>query len=289
VGAHDAGAMNNGIDIHQAGSATGSRMTYDGVYVYGMYQKAPFRKGMQFTNLGERDVIVLPHVQGNLRFTNCGRATVLANCSYEGSVVVDGKDKARDGLLGFQTRLATIVTYGLYLRDNNSIVMSDFYVEQADNGYWFEGAADDPPGRATLTGAKFQSFTSADPEKNNMLNIREYRGQVFIGPYQFYQEPKRMRIKQQGEGQVDVVLWGCSWYGAQPDPQLRASARLLAVGNEYYGPKLEQKSAAERSFFTATPTESTLRDLCHALDDLRRLGEADLRLCSQTPPGPGLR
>ena len=80
-----------------------------------------------------------------------GRATVLANCSYEGSVVVEGKDKARDGLLGFQTRLATIVTHGLYLRDNHSIVMSDFYVEQADNGYLFEGAPDDPPGRATIT------------------------------------------------------------------------------------------------------------------------------------------
>ena len=167
IGAHDAGAMNNGIDIHQLGSANASHMTYDGVYVFGMYQKAPLRKGLRFTDLGEKDVVVMPHVQGNLRFVNCGRATVLANCSYEGSVVVEGKDKARDGLLGFQTRLATIVTHGLYLRDNHSIVMSDFYVEQADNGYLFEGAADDPPGRATLTGAKFHSFTSNDPAKNN--------------------------------------------------------------------------------------------------------------------------
>ena len=145
------------------GTARPSRVTYDGVYVFGMYQKQPLRKGLLFTKLGENDVVIMPHVQGNLHFVNCGRATVLANCSYEGSVVVEGKDKARDGLLGFQTRLATIVTHGLYLRHNHSIVMSDFYVEQADNGYLFEGAADDPPGRATLTGAKFHSFTSSDP------------------------------------------------------------------------------------------------------------------------------
>jgi hypothetical protein len=29
-------------------------------------------------------------------------------------VVVEGKDQAHDGLLGFQTRLATLVTHGLY-------------------------------------------------------------------------------------------------------------------------------------------------------------------------------
>lgn len=128
-GAHDAGAMHNGIDIEQVGSANASHMTYDGVYVFGMYQKAPLRQGLRFTNLTEKDVVVLPHVQGNLRFVNCGRATVAANCSYEGSVVVEGRDQARDGLLGFQTRLATIVSHGLYLRDNHSIVMSDFYAE----------------------------------------------------------------------------------------------------------------------------------------------------------------
>ena len=41
VGAHDAGTMNNSIDIHQLGSGRVSHMTYDGVYVFGMYQKAP--------------------------------------------------------------------------------------------------------------------------------------------------------------------------------------------------------------------------------------------------------
>jgi hypothetical protein len=278
IGSHDTGPMNNGIDVHQAGSGKSSHITYDGVYVFGMYQKAPQRKGMVFTGLDENDVVLMPHVQGNLRFVNCARATVLANCSYEGSVVVEGKDKGRNGLLGFQTRLATIVSHGLYLRNNHSIVMSDFYVEQADNGYLFEGAADDPPGRATLTGAKFQSFTSNDPGKNTLLDIRGYQGQIFIGPYQFYQEPKRMRIKQRGSKAVDVLLWASSWYGAKPDPQLGPTARLLAAGNEFYGTAPDVESAVERAFFQEGPSNTTLAQLSRALDDLRRLGEADLRL-----------
>jgi hypothetical protein len=278
IGSHDAGAMNNSLDIHQLGSSNASHMTYDGVYVFGMYQKAPLRQGLLFTGLGEKEVVVMPHVQGNLRFVDGGRATVLANCSYEGSVVVEGKNKARDGLLGFQTRLATIVSHGLYLRDNQSIVMSDFYVEQADNGYLFEGAADDPPGRATLTGAKFHSFTSNDPAKNNLLDIRNYRGQISIGPYQFYQEPKRMRMKQQGAEPVDLVVWASSWYGAKPDPQLGPAARLSPVGNEFYGTAPEAGPATERLFFKDAPTDAMLAQLSRALDDLRRLGEADLRL-----------
>lgn len=278
VGAHDAAPMNNGIDIHQVGSTRSSRVTYDGIYVFGMYQKAPLRKGLCFTNLGARDTVILPHVQGNLRFVNCGSATVLANCSYEGSVVVEGKGKARDGLLGFQTRLATIVTHGLYLRNNHSIVMSDFYVEQADNGYSFEGTAEDPPGRATLTGAKFQSFTSSDLKKNNVLEIRDYRGQIFIGPYQFYQEPKRMRLKQQGAEPVELFVWGSSWYGARPDPQLGSGAILWAAGNEFYGAAPDADPVMERMFFEEAAPDATLAHLSRALDDLRRLGEADLRL-----------
>jgi hypothetical protein len=278
IGAHDAGAMNNGIDIHQLGSSHASHMTYDGVYVFGMYQKAPLRKGLRFSGLGKNEVVVMPHVQGNLRFVNCGRATVLANCSYEGSVVVEGRDPAREGLLGFQTRLATIVSHGLYLRDNHSIVMSDFYVEQADNGFLFEGAAEDPPGRATITGAKFQSFTSSDPAKNTLLEIRGYHGQIAVGPYQFYQEPKRMRMKQQGPAPLDLILWASSWYGARPDPQLGPAARLSPVGNEFYGAAPEVEPAAHRAFFGEAATASALAQLSAVLDDLRRLGEVDLQL-----------
>jgi hypothetical protein len=278
IGAHDAGAMNNGIDLHQLGSSNATHVTYDGVFVFGMYQRAPSLKGLRFTDLGKNEVVLMPHVQGNLRFVDCGRATVLANCSYEGSVIVEGKDNARDGILGFQTRLATIVTHGLYLRDNHSIVMSDFYVEQADNGFLFEGAADDPPGRATITGAKFQSFQSNDPAKNNLLDIRNYHGQIAIGPYQFYQDPKRMRVRQDGPEPVHLVLWASSWYGAKPDPQLSSTARLSAVGNEYYGTTPDVEPDVERTFFQEAPTDATLAELSRALDDLRRLGEIDIRL-----------
>ncbi|MBV9866889.1 MAG: hypothetical protein JO316_16170 [Abitibacteriaceae bacterium] len=270
------GAMNNSMDIHQTGSTRPSFMSYDGVYVYGMYQKQPLRQGLYFTGLGAGDVVVMPHVQGNLHFVNCGRATILANCTYEGSVVVEGKDKARDGLLGFQTRLATIVPYGLYLRDNNNIVMSDFYMEQSDNGYRFEGTPDDPPGRATIQGAKIQ-FTAPkdDPTKNITFDIHNYRGQIFFGPDQFYTEPKLKRLQQEGTGPLELFLLGCAWYDSKPEVQLGPAAKLFTIGNEAYGMQTVQYGAED------VMTNQTLAAVSHSLDDLRRLGAADIRFSHQ--------
>jgi hypothetical protein len=273
IGTHDAGEMNNRMDVRQTGSGKPSHMTYDGVYVFGMYQKQPFRKGLWFTGLGAGDVVVMPHVQGNLHFVDCGRASILANCTYEGSVVVEGKDKGRDGLLGFQTRLATAVTYGLYLRDSHSIVMSDFYVEQSDSGYRFEGAPGDPPGRATIQGAKVEfTVPKDDPAKNTTFDILDYRGQIFFGPDQFYTEPKLKRIRQEGAGAVELFLVGCAWYDSKPEVQIGPAARLFIVGNEGFGMQNVQYGAEDAM------TGETLPSLSHALDDLRRLGELDLRV-----------
>lgn len=266
-------SLTNSVDIRQTGSGRPSHMTYDGVYVYGMYQKQPWRKGLWFSHLGAGDVVVMPHVQGNLHFVDCGRATILANCSYEGSVVVEGKNKARDGLLGFQTRLATVVPYGLYLRDSHSIVMSDFYVEQSDSGYLFEGAPGDPPGRATIQGAKVEfTVPPGDPARNTAFDIRDYHGQIFFGPDQFYTEPKQEHIRQQGANPVALFLIGCAWYDSRPDIQIGPSTRLFTIGNEAFGMQSVQYDAADAM------TPQTLPALSQALDDLRRLGAADLRL-----------
>ncbi len=279
VGSHDAGAMNNAIDILQTGSGGPSRMTYDGVYVFGMYQKQPFRKGLHFRNLGPQEVVVMPHVQGNLHLTDSAQATILGGCTYEGSIVVDGKDPRRTGLLGFLTRLATLCTHGLYLRDNQSIVMSDFYVEQADNGFVFEGEAGLPPGRATIQGAKLHFTVAKDePTKGTAMEIRDYAGQVFFGHSQFYIEPTEVRLRHRGSAPFDLYLLANCFYRTRPAVQADASAHLWLVGNEAVG-EIEGTTVAKGTFDAAdTLPAAQWTALSAALDDLRRLGEADLRL-----------
>jgi len=282
VGNHDSGAMDNGVDILQTGSDQPSRMTYDGVFVYGMYQKQPFRKGLQFSGLGPGAVVVLPHVQGNLRFIDSAQATIMANTTFEGSVVVEGKDKRRDGLLGFQTRLATVVTHGLYLKDNHSIVMSDFYVEQSDNGSVFEGSTEDPPGRATIQGAKV-NFTvpKNDESKGVAMTITNYGGQIFLGHDQFYCEPVNVRIIQTGDKALELFLMAICFYNTKPEIHKNQSAQVYLVGND--GFKLPEQTTEYQA--DDKVDAQALAKIAAALDDLRRLGETDLRLNHGGTPG----
>jgi len=278
VGNHDSGPMNNGIDILHTGSDQPSHMTYDGVFVYGMYQRQPFRKGLHFRSLGDKALVVIPHVQGNLRFVDSARATFLVNCSYEGSVVVEGKGRRRDGLLGFQTRLSTITTHGLYLRDNHSIVMSDFYIEQADDGYVLEGSAGDPPGRATIQGAKVDFTHGGEAREGTVLDIRNYGGAVFFGPNQFYASLPRVPILHQGQRTLDLFLWGNCFYKTHLDAQKSPSLRLHLLGNEGVAVDAKDNVLSHENRARDNMSPDHLARLAPALDDLRRLGGLDLRI-----------
>ncbi len=270
VGTHDLGPMNHACDIRQTGSGQPSRMTYDGVFVYGTYQKQPVRQGLQLVDLGPDDVVVMPDVTGNLRFTNCGRATVLVNVSYEGSVVIEGTEPIRDGLLGFQTRLATIVTHGLNVRDNQSVVMSDFYIEQADNGLVFAGGPGLPPGRATIQGGKLHFHDVVG--SGTALSIDDYCGQISLGHQQFYREPAAVKVRQRGDCPVELVILGSCFYGVTLDIQQEAGLRLTLAGNVAGG-----KTPAPPEVSDRLPSGAMAR-LAAALDDLRRLGAADEQL-----------
>jgi hypothetical protein len=278
VGNHDAGQMNNAIDIIQTGSGRPSRMTYDGVFVYGMYQKQPLRKGLHFKGLGEKAVVVVHHVQGNLRFIDSARATFLLGCSYEGSVVVEGRDRRRSGFLGFQTRLSTITTHGLYLRDNHSIVMSDFYIEQAMDGLVLEGFPGGPAGRAVIQGAKVDFTHGGKGQDSTVLSINDYGGEVFFGPDQFYASLPRVPIVHKGDRNLDLFLWGNCFYRTHLEVQKESSMNLHLLGNEGVGVTGKGKELTDENRARDNLPTEKLGRLAPALDELRRLGELDLEI-----------
>lgn len=273
LGHGDSGVSNAGLNIDQVGTETGSRTTYDGVWVYGLYRRDPFNQGIRFLNLGAKDTVIIQQVQGNMHFVDSAAATVIANNTYEGSVVVDGKSPKRDGILGFQFRLATLVTHPLYLRDSNSIVMSDLYVEQSNSGLYFEGHDGDPAGRATIQGAKLNTGGHpAEAVNFRLFDINNYRGQIFFGHDQLYVEPNPLPVVQVGAQTVDLTVFGCCYYATKPDEQVTSAAKLSYVGNEGFGMSKVGYAAGDVNASSALPS------LALALDDLRRLGAVDVAL-----------
>lgn len=283
IGHHDLGPMNHGPDVLQTADGPSS-MTYDGVYVFGMYQKQPFVHGLWLQGLGPEAVVNLVHVQGNLRIVDSAAATILGGCTYEGSITVEGRGGRRDGLLGFLTRLCTLCTHALYLRDSHHFVASDFYIEQADNGLVFEGRDGDPPGRATIQGAKLQFSTAGQPDAaHTVITVDNYHGSIFLGPDQFYVEPALMPVRQSGAQPVELFFAANAFYNTRLVPELGPAGRIYRVANDVFGDQAEAIRAAAADTDAATALER----LTEALDDLRRLGEVDLRLNHPDVPRAG--
>jgi hypothetical protein len=260
IGSHDAGAMNNAVDVLLTASGP-CLLRLDGVYVFGMYQKQPGKKGFVARDLPKGAVVHALHVQGNLRFQDSARARVLIGTSYEGSVTVEGKKRERGGLLGFMTRLCTISTHALYVRDNHSIAMSDFYSENADHHMSLQGEAGDPEGRVTVMGAKSHVHKS----DNGLIDIQGYGGQVLFGPNQFYTQPKPVGIAHSGTRPVDLIFLANFFYDTSPDLRLAPAAVPAFVANE--GPGSDDRIPP-----------GTLEKVARSLDDLRELGRLDLEL-----------
>ncbi len=292
VGNHDFGPMNHGDDIHVISNlGTPCRLTLDEVSAFGMYQKAPDEHGLHFDQLPPGSVVEAIHVQGNLRITGSDRALFLFRTSYEGTVTIRGPaasgtvpifvagghkngtvpfgitvdtktctaSAAPEGFLGFLTRLATQSKPTLRVCDNRSIVMSDFYNEQSDQHMVFEGAAGQPEGSVTIQGPKMYMFT-----QEPVIDIRDYAGRIYYGQSQFYTEPKEPRFVSHGTRLVRLILAGHFWYNTKPRFELGPEVKLTLVAN---------REVPDRGV-----DDEALKAISAALDDLRRLGELDLRL-----------
>ncbi|MBL7040281.1 MAG: hypothetical protein ISR77_16710 [Pirellulaceae bacterium] len=130
-------------------------LTCDGLFVIKRLKHAqpPFPPGILCRDLGPDTTVIINGNVGGMHFDNSARATVLVPLSYYGTFVVEGEAKKRDGLLGVLSRFSG-GDYNVIVKDNHSVVMSDYYSENSGNIFLLQGAAGDPPGRVVVQGAK---------------------------------------------------------------------------------------------------------------------------------------
>lgn len=263
IGGHDFGPMTHGADVLvTTPSGRPCSLFLDEVSAFGMYQKQPDAHGIRFVSLAPGSVIDARHVQGNLVIRDSARATLLFETSYEGTVTVEGGVPLRDGFTGFQTRLGTVTRPGLRVRDNHSLVMSDFYVEQSDQYMTLEGRLGQPAGRVTIQSPKMHMFT-----QEPVLAISNYTGEVYWGQSQFYIDPKEPRFLATGDRPVRLTLAGHFWYDTKPCWEL--------------GPQVDLTLLANRDLPDQGCDEAALASIARSLDDLRRLGEVDLAVAQE--------
>ena len=257
AGHHDFGLMTNGDDIWiTSASNQPCQLTVDGVYVYGMYDLNPNAHGMHFDSLPTGSVVTVPNVQGNLWITNCAQATLLFRTSYEGTATIRGPSSTNN-IPGFLTRMATITDPALQVFDNQSVVMSDFYVESSEQIAVFSGTPDENAGTVTIQGPKAEMSTTNIP----VFDIQGYAGRIYYGQVLFYCQPAQTIFQASATTSLQLILAGDVWYNNSPVFNLDPAVTPTLLGNS---------GAADSGV-----TPGSLTALSNALDDLRRLGQLD--------------
>ena len=246
-----------GGDIRQYPSANGSRVTYHTVYVAGKYVEMPFIQGFRFVDLKKHDTVILDGIEGNVHVWNSGDATILHRVGYEGTLWVKGT--GREGFLGVMTRLTTHAEYSIYLEDSQSLVASDFYVEQAPpQPFMFGGRPEDKPGRLTL------SFVKTDRD----FTIKGYRGEINLVATQFYGPKLTLGIIVEGEA-PSLNMYGSFLYitkfSTRPE-----TIPLNSVANSG---RSDFNAAEMSSSETSDPSR-----FATSVDDFRKLGLVDWEL-----------
>ena len=162
-------------------------------------------------------------------------------------------------MIGFLTRVSTISQPSWWVRDNNSVVLSDFYNEQGDQIAVLSGTPGQASGSITIQSPKLQMNTTGP-----LFDIHDYSGRIYCGQSQFYCKPKETKFQQTGTRPLQMIISGNIWYQSRSNFDISASAKLTLLGNSGVP---DSQSAKEE-----------LGCLSAALDDLRRLGELDVRL-----------
>lgn len=247
-----------GAEIRQYPSPSGSRVDYHTIYTTGKYVLAPFILGLRLENLAAHDTVRIDNGEGNLQLINSGAATVLVPLSYEGTVWVKGA--ARGGFFGIQTRLATHARYSIYLEDNQSMVASDFYIEQAQaETITLKGSSELPPGRVTLTLAKM----------DRMIRFDGYRGELNLVGSQFYNPAREVKVAA-GSDCARLGFFGCFFY--LKGYEIGGGIPTAMLGN---GTRSDFNHARQK---VGQPVTKNDTGLVNAMLDLRRLGELDRKL-----------
>ncbi len=270
IGRHDYPQGKSLLDIQQTSTpgATASRMTYENVAVFGMYQGKPLERGLQLLNLKKGDVVNIDEVNGNIRVTDCADAVVYLGLSYEGTVTVDGKSPARRGFIGGDVRLGTVSNPGVWIRDNQSFTISDLYCESSKQYMRMDGDPALPAGVVTVSGPKFEIEGKAALTTPS-VQIDNYKGDLLVGPYNYYVGNKQHWFRQTGDAPMTLLLWAGSFYNSAPKVEA-ATARYLAVGLRRMG---ERPAPEELPLFQDTGDNAdALAKAALAVRQLRLLG-----------------
>ena len=222
-------------------------------------------EGIVCENLPEGAKVRFGLFTGKLRLADCGRADIFALIHY-GIAIIDGAEHPKTGFTGLMFHNAAFPSYALAVRDNQDVVVGDYYMEQSTHYLLCEGGRRQGKGRVTLGASK---ISSKDAES---VTLRNYEGRVWIsgGDAQWEKDRQQpVHLKQEGERPVSFLSAGTAWAEAEPVVEFGTQGRFVRLGNVISGKQ-------RRSLPNQAPNAAMV-EAAAALDDFRELGAVYLK------------
>ena len=254
--------------IRQTGSGPSS-VLYDQVEV-SHYNNPP--EGILCENLPETAKVRFGLFTGKLRLADCGRADIFALIHY-GIAIIDGAQQPKTGFIGLMFHNAAFPSYALTVRDNQDLVVGDYYMEQSAHYLLCEGGKRQGKGHVTVGASK---ISAKDQES---VTIRNYEGRVWISGADAQWEKDRLKpvhLKQEGERPVWFLSVGNTWCESGPVLDFGKDARFVRLG--------DVASGKHRQLFPNQVPAAGLREAAAALDDFRQLGAVYLKEIGNMSP-----
>ncbi|MFA6292968.1 MAG: glycosyl hydrolase family 28-related protein [Victivallales bacterium] len=259
--------------ISQTSTGKGSSITYDGVWVGGSWRVGkPDMRGLEAVDLKKNDAVRLKHFDGSIRLTDCSAAEIYGDMHIDGKLLVEGTKPIENGFLGFWGRLCSGNDFDHEIRDNHSVIMTDFYVEQTSATLLATGGdvKRDKPGRITFHQAKSCWQDLKDPKraaKSDGIFIKNYYGQISgFGCLYMYQIPSI--ITQEGDRPLDLVFGGNCFSTEAPVFKIGKSATVTFLENQLF--------LKNEKYLPNQIPDPKFKAVVNAFDHFREFGARDL-------------
>ncbi len=255
--------------IRQTGDDPKSSVIYNNLHLPGVY--AP-TTGLELRELPTGATVRIGFMVGGLRVVDSGQATILVAVKL-GRVVVEGAHLPKTGFTGLLYHNDVHREFALTVKDNQDLVVGDYYCEQNPRYLLCEGGDRKEPGHVTIGASKMSCTT---PEE--IVVIRDYEGRVCLTTGGVSGEGKESSGKgvafvQTGNRPVDLIVIATAFLHGDLDPvfKLDKSCRYIGIENAFFTNKLA------KSYPDEIPAGG-LESATAALDDFRRLGQVNRNL-----------
>ncbi len=257
------GGPNGTISLLQTGTQAGS-VRYHNIFGYSDDEMKNTR--IIFDKLPRDTLVVANHLDGRITVRDSSEATILLGFNISVQMIVEGTT-FQDGFLGVLDRVSALEKFPLVIRDNQSLIMTDWYNEQTQHLVSLEG---DSNGRGLVA----LDHTQAHTYDKMLVQINGFQGLLahFGGMFGLADSDEERITFIKDAPDVDILLLG-NMYWHKPPRIIPAPSSMYLLGNS-----LNKKNWGPNAIVQDLADKRGNANISIILNAFRKLGVHDLAM-----------